>query len=135
MKIKDIPWYDRPGARLSREGVGKLSNSDLLSVLLGKGKRESVFELSIRLLKKYNLNKLEDLGLNELKKECKGDIVPALKILSFIELSKRYNKLVKGGFNKKPINSAKDVYDMFVDEMRSYKKEVLKVVLLDTNVF
>ncbi len=135
MKIKDIPWYDRSGARLTREGVEKLSNSDLLEVILGERKnkpRESVITLVSRILSKYNLHKLEDLGLKELKKECKGDIVPALKILSFIELSKRYNKLVKGGFNKKPINSAKDVYDMFVDEMRSYKKEVLKVVLLDT---
>jgi len=26
MKIKDIPWYDRPGFRLSRESVEKLSN-------------------------------------------------------------------------------------------------------------
>tara|TARA_Y100000034_G_scaffold124422_1_gene172566 strand:+ start:3289 stop:3966 length:678 start_codon:yes stop_codon:yes gene_type:complete len=135
VKIKDIPWYDRSGARLTREGVEKLSNSDLLEVILGERKnkpRESVITLVSRILSKYNLHKLEDLGLKELKKECKGDIVPALKILSFIELSKRYNKLVKGGFNKKPINSAKDVYDMFVDEMRSYKKEVLKVVLLDT---
>ena len=132
MKIKDIPWYDRPGFRLTREGVEKLSNPDLLSILLGKGNKESVFELSNRLLSKYNLNKLEDLGLEELKKECKGDVVPALKILSFIELSKRYSKLVKGGYNKKPIHSAKDVYDMLVDEMRPYKKEVLKVILLDT---
>ena len=119
MKIKDIPWYDRPGFRLTREGVEKLSNPDLLSILLGKGNKESVFELSNRLLSKYNLNKLEDLGLEELKKECKGDVVPALKILSFIELSKRYSKLVKGGYNKKPIHSAKDVYDMLVDEMRT----------------
>ena len=79
MKIKDIPWYDRPGFRLTREGVEKLSNPDLLSILLGKGNKESVFELSNRLLSKYNLNKLEDLGLEELKKECKGDVVPALK--------------------------------------------------------
>ena len=135
MKIKDIPWYDRSGVRLTREGVEKLSNSDLLEVILGERKnkpKESVITLVSRLLRKYNLHKLEDLGLNELKKECKNDIVPALKILSFIELSKRYNKLVKGGYNKKPINSAKDVYNMFVDEMRNYKKEVLKVVLLDT---
>ena len=66
MKIKDIPWYDRPGSRLTREGVEKLSNSDLLSVLLGKGNKESVFELSNRLLSKYNLHKLEDLGFEEL---------------------------------------------------------------------
>jgi len=29
MKIKDIPWYGRPGFRLSREGVEKLTNSNL----------------------------------------------------------------------------------------------------------
>ena len=89
MNIKDIPWYDRPGARLSREGVEKLSRVDLLAVLLGKGRKESVLDLSARLISKYNLHKLEDLGVEGLKKECKGDVVPALKILSFIELSKR----------------------------------------------
>ncbi len=40
MNIKDIPWYDRPGARLSREGVSKLTNADLLAVILGKSKKE-----------------------------------------------------------------------------------------------
>ena len=91
MKIKDIPWYDRPGFRLTREGVEKLTNPELLSLLLTNGEEDDI-----------------------------------------LELSKRYNKLVKGGYNKKPVNSARDVYDMFVDEMRPYKKEVLKVVLLDT---
>ena len=80
MKIKDIPWYDRPGFRLTREGVEKLSNPDLLSILLGKGNKESVFELSNRLLSKYNLHKLEDLGLEELKKEYKGDVELVWKV-------------------------------------------------------
>ena len=132
MSILDIPWYDRPGNRLEREGVDKLSNSELLEILLGKGKKESVSTLVNRLLSRYNLNKLEELGVNGLRKECNNDIVPALKILSFIELSKRYNKLVSGGFTRKPITSAKQVYHMFADEMRAYKKEVLKVILLNT---
>ena len=132
MKIKDIPKYDQPWNRLTREGAEKLSNSELLSIILGKSKGISVLELSNKLLNKYNLNKLEDLSLNELTKECNGDKICALRILSFVELNKRHDKLVKGGYNRKPINSAKDVYDMFVDEMRNYKKEVLKVVLLDT---
>src|SRR3989344_7767545 len=132
MKIKDIPWYDRPGFRLTREGAEKLSNAELLSVILGKSKGNIVLDLSNKLLNKYNLNKLEDLNLDELTKECNGDKISALRILSLIEICKRYGKLVKGGYNKKPITSAKDVYDMLVDEMRSYKKEDLKVILLDT---
>ena len=132
MNIMDLPWYDRPGARLSHKGVKSLTSSDLLSVLLGKGKHESVLELSGRLLSKYDLDKLEDLSLDELTKECKGDKVPALKILSFMELIKRYNKKVKGGYDIKYITCAKDVYNMLVDEMMGYKKEFLKAVLLDT---
>lgn len=116
MKMQDIPWYDRPGARISRDEIKELSDADLLSVIIGKGRKEGVLELSNRLLSKYNLNKLEDLGILELTKECKGDKIPALKILSFIELTKRYNKLIKGGYNNKVINSAKDVYNMFIDE-------------------
>lgn len=132
MSISEIPWYDRPGNRLAREGVEKLSNSELLEILLGKGRNESVSTLVNRLLRKYNLNKLEDLGVNGLTKECNGDIVPALKILSFIELSKRYNKLVSGGFTRKPIKSAEQVYNMFKDDLRSLKKERLYVILLNT---
>ena len=132
MKIKDIPWYDRPGARLSREGAEGLSNAELLAILLGKGNKEGILELSNRLLKKYNLNRLENLNIEELTRECKGDRIPALKILSLVELSKRYNKLIKGGYNYKPIKNAKDVYNIFVDKYRNYKKEVLNVILLDT---
>ena len=55
-----------------------------------------------------------------------------MKIMSLIELSKRYSKLTKGGYNSKAISSAKDVYDMLVDEMKDYKKEVFKIILLDT---
>ncbi len=133
MGILDLPWYDRPGERLSHKGVKALSSSDLLAILLGKGKHESVMELSSRLLKKYDFDKLEDLSLEELTVECKGDKVPALKILSFIELSKRRNKKLNKGYDKeKIITSAKEIYNMLSDEMKSYKKEVLKIVLLDT---
>jgi len=133
VKIKDIPNFNRPGSKLIKNGVGSLDTAELLSIVFGVGsKGESAIELSNRLLKDYNLHKFEELGFKELTKECKGDFVKAMKLLSIVELSKRYNKLVKGGYNKKPINSAKDIYNMFVDEMRNYKKEVLKVVLLDT---
>lgn len=132
MKIKDLPWFDRPGERLSQKGVEALSSSDLLAVLLGKGKFESVMDLSGRLLSKYDFDNLEGLSLDELTKECKGDKVSALKVLSFIELSKRYHKKLVGGYDKKVITSAKDVYNMFSDEMRNLKQEVLKIILLDT---
>jgi len=45
-----------------------------------------------------------------------------LKILSFIELSKRYSRLIKNGYSKK-INSAEDVFNMFHDRLVNEKKE------------
>ncbi|MBI2507851.1 hypothetical protein HYV89_02755 [Candidatus Woesearchaeota archaeon] len=32
MNIKDIPWFNRPGERLSQKGVEALSSSDLLKI-------------------------------------------------------------------------------------------------------
>ena len=58
MKIKDIPWFNRPGFKLTRNGVNSLDDAELLSIIFGIGsKGESALELSNRLLKKYNLNK------------------------------------------------------------------------------
>src|SRR3989344_3131827 len=124
MNIKDIPWYDRPGFRLTREGVENLSNSELLSIIFwANDKKEDLLEISNKILRKYNLNKIEDAGYNELvdlvkrnKKAEYGDFVNVMKLLSLIEISKRYNKLVKGGFNKKPIHSAKDVFKEAIKE-------------------
>jgi len=129
-----MPWYDRPGNRLIKEGAEKLSDSELLEILLGKTKNGSIVNLAHKLLKKYNLNmdKLEELGFDGLKKECNNDKVIALKILSFIELNKRCSKLVKGGYSRQAITSARQVYDMLFDKVKNYKKEVLFAVLLDT---
>ena len=93
MKIKDLPWFNRPGFKLTRNGVKTLDNAELLAIIFGIGANgESALELSNRLLKDYNLNKLDDLSFNELKEEC-NDIVKALQLSSLIELSKRYNNI------------------------------------------
>ncbi len=135
MKIKDLPWYDKPNQRLKRYGAGSLTDAELLMVILGKVKGEGVLELSNRLLKKYNLHKLYDLGFESLKKECNDDEYATLRILSLIQLCKRYNQLVKGGYSKKPITCAKDIFDMFLDRVGDYKEEHLYCVLLDTKNF
>src|SRR3989344_1340308 len=132
MKIKDIAFYDRPSERLIKYGAGVLSDYELLAIVLGKVKDDSILEFTNKLLKKYNLNKIYDIGFEVLKKECNNDKVAALKILSLIQLCKRYGTLVNGGFNKKEIKSAKDIFDMFVNRVKDYNEEHLYVVCLDT---
>jgi len=140
MKIKDLPWFNRPGFKLTRKGVNNLDDAELLSIIFwANDKEDDILGTSNKILKKYNLHKLEDAGYKELvnlvcgkKKAEYKDFVKVMKLLSLVELCKRYGKLTKGGYNNKPITSAKDVYNMFADDFKDYKKEVFKIILLDT---
>ena len=130
MKINDIPFYSRPDYKLINKGSLYLDDAELLAILFGNGnKNESSIELANRLLNTYNLDKLDNLSYNELKEECNDKIKP-LKILSFIELSKRYSRLIKNSYSKK-INSAEDVFNMFHDRLVNEKKEHFIVLMLD----
>lgn len=132
MKIKDIPWFNRPGFKLTRKGVNTLDDAELLSIIFGVGsKGESALELSNKLLKKYNFNKLEDLSIKTLAKECKGNYNKALQLLSLIEICKRYNKLVTNGYTN-TIKSAKDVFNIYSHKFINEKKENFVVLCLDS---
>src|SRR3989338_682938 len=87
-------------------------------------------ELSNRLLKNYNLHGLEGLSYRQLQKIC-GDHIKPLQILSFVELSKRYNKLINGGYKQK-ITSAEDVFNRFKDRLGQEKQEHFIVLYLDS---
>jgi len=131
MKIKDIPWYNRPGIRLKRKGVSVLSDAELLAIVLGRGnQKENAIDISNRVLKSYNFNGLSNLSFQELKKEFKNQ-VPALKMLAMFEVFRRTNKVFKKGF-KTEINTAKDVYRYYVDHLQDKKKEHFYALLLDS---
>lgn len=124
-----MPWWNRPGFRLKKGKV--LNDAELLAIILGSGfKGENAIDLSNRLLKKYNFHKLAELSLTELKKEL-GDEVKALKIQAMFEIFKKTSKLNRKGF-KPTIESAKDVYNYFVDELKDKKKEHFYALLLDS---
>src|SRR3989344_9062532 len=117
MKIKEMPFYNRPGFKLTRKGVDTLDDAELLSIIFwANDKEDDVLDISNKILKRYNLNKIEDAGYKELvnlicdkKKAEYKDFVKVMKLLSLVELSKRYNKLIKGGNNFKIINDARDI--------------------------
>ena len=91
MKIKDLPWFNRPGFKLTRKGVDGLDDAELLAIIFGVGiKGESALELSNRLFRDLNFDGLEKLSVKEIAKECKGDYNKARMIVSFFELIKRY---------------------------------------------
>jgi DNA repair protein RadC len=131
MKIKDIPWDNRPGIRLKKEGVSNLSNAELLAIVIGRGNyKENAIDLSNRVLKSYNFDKLSDLSFHELDKEFKNQ-VPAMKINAMYEIFRRTNTLKKSG-NRIKIKNAEDVFNYFVDKLVDKKKEHFYALFLDT---
>jgi len=131
MRIRDIPWDNRPGMRLKKDGVSHLSNAELLAIVLGRGNyKENAIDLSHRVLKSYNFAKLTQLSFHELEKEFKNQ-VPAMKILAMYEIFRRTNKLKKQGHRIK-IKGAEDVFHYFVDKLQDKKKEHFYSLLLDT---
>ncbi len=131
MRIKDIPWYNRPGVRLKKKGANVLSDAELLAIVIGRGsKSENAVDLSNRILKSFNFDKLTNLSFHELKEEFK-DQVPAMKVVSMFEIFRRTSRLMKKGFKVK-IKNAEDVYNYFKDELATKNKEHFIALFLDT---
>jgi len=131
MKIKDMPWFNRPGARLKRKGVFSLSDAELLAIVIGRGdKTENAIDLANRVLATNNFDKMSELSLSELEKEFRNP-VKAMKINAMFEIFRRTNKLMKKGF-KVQIKTASDVYQYYVDELQNKTKEYFYALFLDT---
>jgi DNA repair protein RadC len=132
MNIREMPWFERPGARLKRSGPEVLSDAELLAIVLGRGsKEENVIDCSRRVLREQNLNYLAEQSLPELAKTFGDDTVKALKVAAMFELFRRTNRLKVQGFSTK-IQSAEDVYHYFADRLAEKKKEYFYALCLDT---
>lgn len=89
-KIKDLPEKERPRERLKEVGPENLTDKEILSILLKTGTKEkNVSELSLELLKKYNLLELKNIRLEDLSSIKGIGEVKAIELISAIELGKR----------------------------------------------
>lgn len=59
MKIKDISKSNLPRGRFIKNGIGVLSDAELLAIVIGRGNyTENAIDLSNRVLKSYNIEKI-----------------------------------------------------------------------------
>ncbi len=127
MKIKDLPRVDRPREKLLKYGPAKLTNTELLAILLGTGiKGLNVIGLSKKVLKVVQM-----IGIKNIKREDLTGIkglgkVKQSQVFSLLELSKRF-----ADEDKSEILSAKDIWKLCAD-IRSSKKEHFLAFYLDT---
>ena len=127
-KIKDIEKVDRPREILEKYGPEKLSDAQLLAILLRTGTKNcNVVELSKKILKKFPEEKLLNAKLEDLKKIHGLGKVKSLEIIASLEFGKRILKDKESSL----ILSPKDVWENCKD-IRDHKKEHFMVFFLDS---
>lgn len=136
LKIKDMPVCERPYEKLEHYGPEVLSNAELLAIIIKTGsKHETSVALAQRLLALNDSDSgiavLYDLSLEELKSTTGIGRVKALQIKAVMELSKRLSSALIMN-NRLAIKSPDEVAKLLMEEMRYLKKEVFKIILLNT---
>lgn len=133
MRIQDIPRAERPREKLLKNGEHNLDNSELLAILLRTGiKGSNAIDLAREILQKFKT--FRNMSHTDIAqwKEFKGlGIAKISQIKAAIEIGRRF-KEVEVEEEKPKIESSKDVVDILMSRMRDLKKEVFKIVLLNS---
>ena len=126
--IKELPKVERPREKLIQYGPEKLSNSELLAIVLRSGtKDENVVELANKILKRFNSNELPNLSFDDLKDYPGLGPAKACEIVACFELGKRLLKDKKAQIYLKP----KEIWEELKD-LRDHKKEHFVIFYLDS---
>jgi DNA repair protein RadC len=128
LTIRDIPRVDRPREKLIKYGPGKLSNEELLAIVLRTGKKGmNVLEVSQNFFKTFSNEKILNLGFNELRYFNGFGEVKACELIASIELGKRLCQNKKNSIFLSP----KDVWEELKD-IRDNRKESFVIIFLDS---
>lgn len=132
MRIKDLPFDDRPREKLREYGANFLSNAELITLIIGSGSiSRSALDVSRDLLNEYKgLEGIINIGYEELINVDGIGEAKASKILAAIELAKRFNS-VKRNHSKK-ITCPCDAAYLVMDDLRFKSKEYFNIILLNT---
>ncbi|WP_053957520.1 RadC family protein [Inediibacterium massiliense] len=133
ISIREMAKTERPREKLLKWGVECLSNAELLAILIRTGTKDlSALDLAQKVLSidQEGLRYLTNCTVEELSNIKGIGIAKACQILSSIELGKRL--ALSSSKEKYSITSPKDVSNILMEEMRYYKKEYFKTILLNT---
>ncbi len=132
MKIKDIHQMDRPREKLLSKGAAELSEEELLAIIINSGTTEcSALELAKQIIHKAGgVRGLADITMDELMSIKGIGESKATKIYAAFELSRRISK--SKSILRYVIGSPESVADIYMEELRYQKKELVKLLILDT---
>ncbi len=132
--IKYWPENDRPREKLFKHGEHNLSNTELLAILLRSGyKGKSAVELAREIISKFKtFRNMSHTDINQWK-QIKGlGKAKIAQIKAAIEIGRRFRE-EKITEREIKIKCSKNIADVFMFRMRDLKKEIFKILLLDSN--
>ena len=136
MPIKKLPSSERPYEKLLLHGAEKLSNSELLAIIIKTGTKEKTSVelakdiLSIPADNKTSMRFLQDLSIEELMQVKGIGKIKAIQIKAICELTKRISKPIEEENIR--ITTPSDVANLLMDELKFEKREKIKELLLNT---
>lgn len=134
MKIKELSEAERPRERLESSGPGSLSSGELLAILLRTGTRdENVLSLSQRLLSSCggSLVQMSRMSLPQMRAIKGLGGMKAASVLAAFELGRRFMQ-EQMRVDKRPIVSARQVFDLMIPQMKGLVTEECWVILLNS---
>lgn len=133
MKMKELPLSERPYEKLELYGADKLSNAELLAIIIKTGTKEkTVVTIAQEILKLQNGNNLRflaDLSIEDFMKIKGIGKVKAIQLKAVCELAKRMGQPLNT--NKITLKSPEDVANLIMEELRYETKEEARVIILN----
>ena len=131
--IKELPKVERPREKLMQYGPEKLTNSELLAIILRSGtKEENVVELASKILKRFSANELPNLTFNDLKDHPGLGPAKTCEIVVCFELGKRLLKDKKAEIYLTPKEVWEELKDLRGHKKEHHKKEHFVIFYLDS---
>lgn len=131
--IKHWPQDERPRERLIKYGADKLSDAQLLAIIIRTGvstDKKSALDLARELITRFgNFSKMDTISIAELCNVNGIGKAKAVQIKAAMEIGKRM--LSQNGDAIIRIRTSKDVVNHYIPLMRNIKKEIFKTILLD----
>jgi DNA repair protein RadC len=132
-RIQELPQDERPREKLEKHGAARLSDSELIAILLRVGmKGMSAIDLGRQLIQRFgSLANLSRASVAELSKIKGIGLAKAVQLGAAFGLAGR---LAVENLIRTPMNRPELIYDLLGAELRQLGKESLRVVLLDTRM-
>ena len=138
MKIKELPYSERPYEKLELYGEKALSDAELLAIIIKTGtKEETSVTLAQRILRlnkdeqaEEDLGFLRNLSIEELM-EIKGiGKIKAIQIKAICELATRMCRPTN--YRKIQVKRPDDIANLLMPDLKFLKREVVKVIILNS---